>query len=299
MSFSILRKNRLLILTWLAFSGACQAKRPVLEIEDNYNIKEVQEDDGVAREIECLAATSVNKWDEEEIGLSATFEKGPVEGKAKQKYLTPLFRENFLEVCDLAEQEAEKNGQKEIKNLKGTEDTHTLREETTKVAEGEEQRWFPNEEFDREFRDGGCYCRDLPTKYFKREIFCAQEYSFALKGGKQNERCFGYFVKEVGIVQAKHLKNVRSTEFCHSHTKSWKKACEKTRKDYKETRFYSNSDYLPENCGLSSEKEEHSCRCSTEVETIVQGPVKTFFCTKQEAGSEEDIIFNVDSANGE
>lgn len=277
----------------MAVVSGCQTKG-TMEINDS-ELSAIREREGAVREIECAAAQSVVVWDVAEVGVSSDYIGAPHEAIAKQRFLTPLLKENYLEVCDAASDAAVAKAQNAIHALGGNDETHSTKEESIHGQEDEGPRWKADNRYSKTFRDGTCRCKDSKANKLDRPVYCYQEFSFKLKA-PEDQICYGYHVNVLKDVPEKDVNNIGTREFCQHNTKGWKKTCLEKKETYKKSSYFYSQSYEPLGCRTKGEEFYHTCKCSTEIEQLTPIAGARFYCTR--TFNNKSVIINLESAFG-
>jgi len=295
---------KLTCLILFVLTASCQAKRG----EVVYELTQQQKRNGVVREIECVTAHSVVRFDGDDVGVTMSEASPPLEAVARVRFFTPLTEKSYFETCEEASIKSNRLAQKKIKELSANlaeveENDFNVKEESIYpgIAEDEEDvRWPEDDRYDKDFREGTCRCKDRRAELMNRPVYCTQIYSFDLIGGVEGERCFGYFTKAMRRPKRKDLPVVLQRGYCERKTRGWLRDCRKNQKTYKESQFFRARNFEPTACStdyeLSDETFEHECQCSTNVLNLIPYANVRFFCSKVVGG--EEVILNFDSMSG-
>jgi hypothetical protein len=264
-------------------------------VSRNSELNALRKREGTVREIECAAAQSVVIWDVAEVGVSSDYIGEPHEAIAKQRFLTPLLKENFLDVCDAASDAAAAKAQQAIAALGGTEESHSTKEESINGQEDELPRWKSDDRFSKTYRDGTCRCKDTKADKLNRPVYCYQEFSFKLKA-PEDQLCYGYHVNVVREIAEQDIGDIGTREFCQKHTKAWQKTCLEKKDVYKGSSYFYSQSYEPLGCRTKRAEFYHPCKCSTSVEQLTPIAGARFYCTR--TFNEDEVIINLDSPFG-
>jgi len=322
-----LQKSLIFLLALLAFS--CNSRREIQDVQklSAADIRSLQKDQGIVRQIECVTAHSIVRIDDSDLGVSSEIVGTPVEGVAKMRFLTPLTEKDYLLTCDASSEISTKNAEAKIALLSA----HLQKVKTTKQPPSENVdedldsfgggssraanddasesdsydtkeesvnnggRWQPKDIYERDFRNGSCFCRDIEVQKINRPVYCTQKFRFQLKTGSNAQQyCVGFHSQPVTKLSNKDLTNVMTKGFCKSRTKTWLATCKKQQEIFKESPYYKSSGFRPENCLITY---QDSCSCETDPKPVraIQG--QRFYCTQNLEG--EESVLDINSPNGQ